>query len=94
MRPAVQLADTLEPVYARNSRDAHLSLFDWDTNAGDAHTLCGQPVLVRARSVSFLAAGCLLCAERADSAGISLVRDGNSVVSLRRFIHQRRSHAH
>jgi hypothetical protein len=94
MRPAVQLADTLEPVYARNSRDAHLTLFDWNANARQAHTLCGQPVLARARSVSFLATGCLVCAELAESAGIPLVRDGNSVVGLRRFIRQRRSHAH
>ena len=90
----MQLADILEPVYARNSKNAHLTLFDWDSNAQRARTLCGEPVLARARSVNFLAAGCLPCAERAAGAGIELVRDGNTVVGLSRFISQRRARRH
>jgi len=94
LKTVKQLADILEPVYARNSKKAHLTLSDRNVNTQSARTLCGEPVLARARSVTFLAVGCLVCAELARDAGIELVRDGNTVVGLSRFIQQRRAHAH
>jgi|1186.fasta_scaffold606209_2 hypothetical protein len=94
MRPLVEETGILSSVYARGRAGVHLTHFDWDENIRAARTLCGHPVRSNARSINFLVAGCLRCAERASGAGIHLVTDGSSGVNLVRFIEQRRSHPH